>query len=67
MIPNIEPSWAGIERALRNLQKERTACVARLTALLEKAGSARDVELCLARIDTINATLIRLASSQMAH
>jgi len=54
-----------IEQALQRLKIERAAYVARLTALLERAGGGKDVDGYLERIENINAAMIRLASVSM--
>ncbi|MGD9804979.1 MAG: hypothetical protein AB7E81_00535 [Hyphomicrobiaceae bacterium] len=67
MTPNSDLAGSAIDRAFRSLQDQRTACVARLTAVLKRDGGGSEVEAYLARIDTINAAMIRLASAQMRH
>ncbi|MGE0769726.1 MAG: hypothetical protein AB7L90_25085 [Hyphomicrobiaceae bacterium] len=56
---------SALESALQKLQSQRTACVARLTAVLERDGRDAQIEHYLTRIDVINAALIRLASAEM--
>jgi hypothetical protein len=56
-----------IELALQRLQDERTACVARLRAVLRAPGETLEVESYMKRIDRINAELIRIASAHVVH
>jgi hypothetical protein len=60
-------SQSVIEHALQSLQDERSACVARLHAALEASGARGEIEAYLKRIESINAALIRLASSHLVH
>jgi len=56
-----------IEMALVGLQEERSACVRRLEAMLAAQGPRTDVEAYLARIQNINAALVRLAGARLVH
>jgi hypothetical protein len=53
--------------ALVGLQEERSACVRRLEAMLAAQGPRTDVEAYLARIQNINAALVRLAGARLVH
>ncbi|MEZ5818249.1 MAG: hypothetical protein R3D44_14305 [Hyphomicrobiaceae bacterium] len=61
----IDRSGSAFELALQSLRDERAKCVARLTAALEANGSGSEVQGWLARIESINASLIRLASAHV--
>lgn len=56
-----------IDLSMQCLQEERTACVARLEAILAASGHSTEVEGYLKRIDNINAALVRLAGSHIVH
>lgn len=52
-----------VELVLDRLQEQRNQYVASLTAALERDGDAKEIEAQIARIDTINALLVRIVAT----
>ena len=56
-----------VELVLDRLQERRNQYVASLTAALERGSDPREIDIQIARIDTINALLVRIVATMASN